>query len=470
MVSGVRGIVTDNHLSHISAYKIQFTYMSFLFLIWLKHENMKKISTNELLILINDATSKIIDIRPVDAYNGWQLNGELRGGHIKSAKSLPLKWTNYMDWIEIVRKKGILPDDSLILYGYKPEENHKVANFFQKAGYQNLSAYNQFVDEWAANENLPMERLKNYRNLVSASWVNRLIKEQKPVEYENDKFVIVHSHYRNRDAYLSGHIPGAIDMDTLALEAPETWNRRSPEELKEALTKHGITADTTVILYGKFMFPDNADEFPGSAAGDIGAIRNAFIMMYAGVKDVRILNGGFQSWIDEGFEISYADEPKKRVAEFGVNIPVKPELAVDTPEAKQILASDNAELVCVRSWPEYIGEVSGYNYIKAKGRIPGAVFADCGSDAYHMENYRNLDHTTREYHEIEEIWIKNGITPDKHLAFYCGTGWRGSEAWFNAWLMGWPRVSVYDGGWFEWSNDPENPFETGIPEQYKNKE
>jgi len=30
-------------------------------------------------------------------------------------------------------------------------------------------------------------------------------------------------------------------------------------------------------------------------------------------------------------------------------------------------------------------------------------------------------------------------------------------------LMGWPNVSVYDGGWFEWSNDPKNPFETGVP-------
>ena len=80
-----------------------------------------------------------------------------------------------------------------------------------------------------------------------------------------------------------------------------------------------------------------------------------------------------------------------------------------------------------------------------------------------MENYRNLDHTTREYQEIEEIWKEVGVTPNKQLAFYCGTGWRGSEAFFNAWLMGWPRVSVFDGGWFEWSNDPGNPIEKGDP-------
>jgi len=90
---------------------------------------------------------------------------------------------------------------------------------------------------------------------------------------------------------------------------------------------------------------------------------------------------------------------------------------------------------------------------------------NCGSDAYHMENYRNVDYTTREYHEVEELLAEVGVTPDKVNAFYCGTGWRGSEAFLNAWLMGWPNVSVFDGGWFEWSNDETNLFETGTPQQ-----
>lgn len=252
-------------------------------------------------------------------------------------------------------------------------------------------------------------------------------------------------------------------MDTLALESSETWNRRSPKELKKALEEHGITVDTTVILYGKFMAPDNSDEFPGSAAGHIGAFRNAFIMMYAGVKDVRVLNGGYQSWKDACFETSYNDIPKIPITDFGAEVPGKPELAVDITEAKRMIESDTAELVCVRSWPEYLGEVSGYNYIERKGRIPGAIFGNCGTDAYHMENYRNVDHTIREAQEVAAIWNEVGITPNKYLAFYCGTGWRGSEAFFNAWLMGWPRVSVFDGGWFEWSNNKKNPYETGIP-------
>ncbi len=61
------------------------------------------------------------------------------------------------------------------------------------------------------------------------------------------------------------------------------------------------------------------------------------------------------------------------------------------------------------------------------------------------------------------MWAEVGSTRDAYNAFYSGTGWRGSEAFFNAWLMGWPRVCVYDGGWFEWSADENNPYETGIP-------
>lgn len=423
-----------------------------------------ELTTQALSMLMKLQNVIIIDIRPVDAYNGWILCGELRGGHIKGSKSLPARWAGYIDWIEIVRSKMILPEHEIVIYGYLKQETEKIARRFLNAGYQNINIYNHFTDEWSSNEGLPMDFLPRFKNLVPASFVNEIISGKYPYRYEGKDVVICHSHYRNRDAYLSGHIPCAIDMDTIALEAPETWNRRSPEELEKALIQHGITSETTVILYGKFMFPDNEDPFPGSAAGDIGAIRNAFIMMYAGVKDVRVLNGGFRSWTDAGLDISFDDVPKKPAICFGAKIPMNPDLAVDIDEAKKILASDDGELVCVRSWPEYIGEVSGYNYIEKKGRIPGAVFANCGTDAYHMENYRNLDHTTREFHEIEKIWEDSGLTPHKHLAFYCGTGWRGSEAFFNAWLMGWPRVSVFDGGWFEWSNDPKNPIETGIPE------
>jgi thiosulfate/3-mercaptopyruvate sulfurtransferase len=63
----------------------------------------------------------------------------------------------------------------------------------------------------------------------------------------------------------------------------------------------------------------------------------------------------------------------------------------------------------------------------------------------------------RAAHDIEALWRNAGIHRDQQVAFYCGTGWRASLAFFYAWLMGWKQISVYDGGWFEWSADPGNP-------------
>ena len=109
--------------------------------------------------------------------------------------------------------------------------------------------------------------------------------------------------------------------------------------------------------------------------------------------------------------------------------------------------------------------MSGYNYIGPAGRIAGDVWGNCGTDAYHMQHYRNVDNTMRAYPEIAANWEEAGITRDKWVAFYCGTGWRAAETWFYAFLMDWPRIAVYDGGWFEWSQDPiNNPIEIGEPE------
>lgn len=427
--------------------------------------DIRVVTTAELLEKRKEPDTAIVDVRPVEAYNGWRLMNEARGGHIPGARSLPYKWLRYIDWIEIVRSKGILPGQEIIVYGYGPEEALAVAKRLVESGYDNIRLYENFVNDWSANDH-PVDQLSRYRQLVYPEWLRSLIDGKRPPGYNGSDFVLCHAHYRNRADYEQGHIPGAVEVDTNTLESPETWNRRSPGELKKTLERLGITEDTTVILYGRFSFPDNDDPFPGSSAGHLGSIRAAFIMMYAGVKDVRILNGGIRSWEDAGYGITGTESVPVFRGAFGSSIPARPELAVDVPEAKEIIASESAELVSVRSWPEYTGEVSGYNYIEKKGRIPGSVFGNCGTDAYHMENYRNLDHTTREFGEILREWEEVGVVPEKHIAFYCGTGWRGSEAWLNAWLMGWPRISVFDGGWFEWSNDPDNPVESGIPRGY----
>ncbi|MGM0551210.1 MAG: sulfurtransferase [Bacteroidota bacterium] len=405
---------------------------------------------------------RILDIRPVDYYNGWPQENATRGGHIPHAKSLPEKWSHYIDWIEIVRNKRILPEHKIIIYGLEEEVLLRIANLFYKAGYPSIYLYHDFASKWLSDVNYPLDKLSRYKHLVPSWWLSQALEKQASGAFR--QLVVCHAHYQNPSDYEKGHIPGAIALDTNWLESEETWNRRTPEELAEVLARIGITQQSTVVLYGRFNYPRNDDPFPGSSAGHLGAIRCAAILLYAGVNHVKILNGGIQSWEDDGYPISTTNVVPKSAEAFGAPIPGRPDVFIDTPEAKEILATPGQKLVSIRSWEEFIGKVSGYNYIEKTGRIPGATFGNCGTDAYHMENYRNLDHTTREAQEIEAMLAKEEIFPEQRLAFYCGTGWRGSEAFFNAWLMGWPQIAIYDGGWFEWSNDPANPIETGIPQ------
>ena len=419
------------------------------------------VSTSEVLRRLNDPSVVVVDVRPIEGYNGWRLQDERRGGHIRGAKSIPAKWTLYLDWPDIVRSRNIVPQQQIILYGYSREEMEMVAAHFNRTGYGSLFLYNHFASEWSPHKRLPMQKMRRYSHLVSAPWLKGFLRYGTAPECTNSRFVLCHAYYQNKHVYDAGHIPGAIPLDTNLLESPEDWNCRSPEELTSALKSLGISADTTVILYGTCSSPGATEQFPGSSAGHMGAMRCAFIMLYAGVKDVRILNGGMQSWIDEGYQTDAEEVKTQAVSDFNSPLPVHPEFVIDTDQAKEILRTPGKNLVCVRSLREYTGEESGYRYIRKKGRIPGAVFANSGSDAYHMENYRNVDGTTREYHEIEKMWAHAGITAETYNAFYCGTGWRASEAFMNAWLMGWHKIAVFDGGWLAWSSDESNPCETG---------
>jgi 3-mercaptopyruvate sulfurtransferase SseA len=424
---------------------------------------VNEISTRELLATLGGASHHVVDARSVDAYNGWALQGERRGGHIRGARALPVGWSEQEEWDALVRSKGLLPDHRIVVYGYTREEAVEVAERFAESGYGRVRVYHGFVDEWAADDSLPMDRMERFETLVYPEWVRQLASGGKPPGFNEGRYAICHCHYRNPADYEIGHIPGAIALDTLLLESPDTWNRRSPAELERALTDLGISADTTVVVYGRYSSPRNSDPHPGSAAGHLGSMRCAVLLMYAGVRDVRVLNGSIAAWGNADLSLSTEEVRPEPVSAFGTKVPGRPDIMIDTPQAKELLRSDDGNLVSVRSRDEFIGQVSGYHYIFKKGRIPGALFGNCGSDAYHMENYRNVDLTTREYHEVESMWRESEITPERFNAFYCGTGWRASEAYLNAHLLGWERIAVYDGGWYEWSNDPGNPIAVGGP-------
>jgi 3-mercaptopyruvate sulfurtransferase SseA len=248
------------------------------------------------------------------------------------------------------------------------------------------------------------------------------------------------------------HIPGAAYLDTSALEAPPLFNKVADQALLETLLAHGIRHDSTVILYGR---------------SQLAGARAAHLMLYAGVRDVRLLDGGFTAWRAAGLPCAAGPSRATEAAsDFGVPFPARPELLLNLAQAVRMPECADAALASIRTWSEFSGATSGYHYIEERGDIPGARWGRAGreGDVNSMSEYQLADGTMRPAAEIARMWRANGIHAGLQVGFYCGTGWRASLAFFYAWLMGWERIAVFDGGWYEWSADPANPVVCRVAE------
>lgn len=246
-------------------------------------------------------------------------------------------------------------------------------------------------------------------------------------------------------AAMSGRIPGACWLDVQQLEQPPMWNKVSDAQLLAQLQALGIRHDSTVVLAGREL---------------VANARVAHLLLYAGVRDVRLLDGGTRSWMAAGLPLTDAPAPRPAPAtDFGLHLPACPHYLIDTTQVHQLLAQAQATLVSVRTWSEFIGKTSGYDYITARGEIAGAHWGHAGADGdvNDMGAFHTPAGLMKPAAEILQLWRSQGIHPGGPVAFYCGTGWRASLAFFYAWLMGWDGISVYDGGWLEWSSDPRNP-------------
>ena len=95
------------------------------------------------------------------------------------------------------------------------------------------------------------------------------------------------------ELYAAGHLPGAVAVDLdRDLAAPVGDGRRGrhplpePRALQDALRRWGINEESLVVAY------DDADA--SSAA------RAWWLLRWAGLRDVRVLDGGIAAWTAAG--------------------------------------------------------------------------------------------------------------------------------------------------------------------------
>lgn len=398
--------------------------------------------------------SIIVDSRDDEEYNGWVIDEDIPQGHIKGAISFSEKWLKDLskeEAINLLSDSGISKNNKVMIYSNYGEESISFLEKLNELGYED--AINVSLKDISNDKDLmkkiDFEYMEKYHMFVYPKWVKDLLDGKNPDNYDGRDYIIIDTNYDYFEKYKKGHIPKAIYVDTCEIECAPLWNLVSPETFKTLFKNTGITKDTLVIF--------TSDEPMAS-----GRVAAAF--MYAGVEDVRILNGGNHAWKDAGFKLETGENKWVKGENFGAEIPVHPEYNIDIEEAKKLLNNPNGRLVAAVSWDEYTGANNGgYSYFDEKGRIPGSVFGYGGVDAYHSEDYLDDDFTMRSYKEMEKIWGEWDIKPENESAFFCATGWRGGLAFFEAYAMGWEDISVFDGGFYEWSRNPENPIAVGDP-------
>lgn len=296
--------------------------------------------------------------------------------------------------------------------------------------------------------NVTAEAVDTRKVYVTPQWVQSVIDGNQE---ESDNYIILECSWGTEEdsvTYKEGHIPGSVHMNTDNVESEEYWNLREPEEFVALMSEFGITKDTTVICYSD----------TGSNSADD---RVAFSMLWAGVENVKCLDGGMEAWVKADYAIEKeSNKPSKTEEDFGVTIPAHPEYILSIDEVKDKLENDeNFKLVSIRSKQEFLGETSGYGYIDRAGEPKGAIWGHDTDDG----SYNNEDGTTVGIDVLDGYLQESGASLDNELSFYCGTGWRATIPFLICYENSYENVSLYDGGWNQWQMNDELPVQVGDP-------
>ena len=275
--------------------------------------------------------------------------------------------------------------------------------------------------------------------LVSADWV-----EDRLEAFQSDdpdlRLVEVDV---DTEAYEEEHAPGSIGFNwETDLQDQTTRDILEKEAFESLLGEHGITEESTVVLYG-----DNANWF---------AAYTYWQFKYYGHDDVKLLDGGREYWLANDYPTT-TDVPEFSAVEYDASGPRESIRAYREDVENAI--ERGLPLVDVRSPEEFRGEVlapPGLNETAQRGgHIPGAKNISWAA-------VTNDDGTFKTADEIRELYAAEGVDGDETTVAYCRIGERSSVAWFALHeLLGYEDTVNYDGSWTEWGNLVGAPIETG---------
>ncbi|MCL9817109.1 sulfurtransferase [Natronocalculus amylovorans] len=278
--------------------------------------------------------------------------------------------------------------------------------------------------------------------LVSAGWVDANL---DAFQAEDPDYRLVEVDV-DTEAYDESHAPGAIGFNwETQLQDQTTRDILTKEDFEELLGSHGITEDSTVVLYG-----DNANWF---------AAYTYWQFKYYGHEDVKLLDGGREYWLENDYPIT--DETPSYPAQEYTAAGPRESIRAYRDDVENAI-DRGLPLVDVRSPEEFSGEILAppglQETAQRGGHIPGAQNISWAA-------VTNDDGTFKTADEIKALYAEKGIDGDETTVAYCRIGERSSVAWFALHeLLGYEDTINYDGSWTEWGNLVGAPIEKGSAE------
>ena len=266
--------------------------------------------------------------------------------------------------------------------------------------------------------------------LVSTHWLAKNI---------NDSGLVIID-IRRSEEYTAGHIPNAINVpfpswaitkNDLLLELPEVGN------LFNTIGSAGIKSNSKVVIVNKTDTQFNLAD----------TTRVACTLLYGGVKNVAILNGGYNKWVREKKPVSNENIQPTPVA---YRAKLNKGMFVSKDYVTK-MAGKSAVIVDARAPTDFFG-VTQDLFTERAGHIPGATCLPAPWVWTENGTYRN----TRELRGMALGIV--GRDKSRETIIYCGVGGYSSTWWFVLTeLLGYADVKIYDGSAQEWTRDPQAP-------------
>ena len=240
---------------------------------------------------------------------------------------------------------------------------------------------------------------------------------------------------RAAEDFAQGHIQGAVHFDLFGLSLIDTTEaplKAFMHMIHHVLELRGVSKSKEVIVY-----ENNSG---------MRAARALWFLDYFGHPNAHLLDGGMQAWKAAGFPTTTEVTPPKG-ADFKIS--ERREVLATAEDVLQSLNKKDVSILDTRSRAEYVG-----TQVRAArgGAIPGAI---------HIEWTDNLDASGKfkTDAELEDMYGRAGITPDKEVISYCQGGYRAAHSYIALRLIGFPKIRNYIGSWKEWGDRADLPIE-----------